>query len=117
MWIGKCCWPNLPAPVEAANEVVPIGLVLADAEFDSERNHTFIRQQLGARHSALRAAELVPANPPSPAARLGFPPLSLEASLGSTQDVNRAKQLLLMDPWFFDQLEDDFCGKVLELEK
>ena len=29
--------------------MVPIGLVLADAEFDSERNHTYIRQQLGAR--------------------------------------------------------------------
>ncbi len=26
----------------------PIGLVLADAEFDSERNHTCIRQRLGA---------------------------------------------------------------------
>ena len=26
-----------------------IGLVLADAEFDSERNHTYIRQQLGAQ--------------------------------------------------------------------
>jgi hypothetical protein len=25
------------------------GLVLADAEFDSERNHTFIRQHLGAQ--------------------------------------------------------------------
>ena len=31
---------NLPALVEAANQVVPIGVVLADAEFDSERNHT-----------------------------------------------------------------------------
>ncbi|MGB7611246.1 MAG: transposase, partial [Candidatus Acidiferrum sp.] len=27
----------------------PIGLVLADAEFDSEPNHEFIRQRLGAR--------------------------------------------------------------------
>ncbi|HVB57980.1 MAG TPA: hypothetical protein VNE63_16345 [Candidatus Acidoferrales bacterium] len=26
-----------------------IGLVLADAEFDSERNHTYIRKQLGAQ--------------------------------------------------------------------
>ena len=35
--------------METAHQVVPIGLVLADAEFDSERNHTYIRQQLGAR--------------------------------------------------------------------
>jgi len=40
---------NLPALVEAANQVVPIGVVLADAEFDSERNHTYIRQQLHAQ--------------------------------------------------------------------
>src|SRR5437773_3750759 len=26
----------------------PVGCVLADAEFDSERNHTFVRQQLHA---------------------------------------------------------------------
>ena len=40
---------NLPALGGAANQVVPIGLVLADAEFDSERNHTYIRQQIRAR--------------------------------------------------------------------
>jgi len=40
---------NLPAVVEAASRETSIGLVLADAEFDSERNHTYIRQQLGAR--------------------------------------------------------------------
>jgi hypothetical protein len=40
---------NLPAVVEAASEPTRIGLVLADAEFDSERNHTYIRQQLGAQ--------------------------------------------------------------------
>jgi len=40
---------NLPAVVEAASEQTRIGLVLADAEFDSERNHTYIRQQLGAQ--------------------------------------------------------------------
>lgn len=40
---------NLPAVVETAAQRAPIGLVLADAEFDSERNHTYIRQQLGAR--------------------------------------------------------------------
>jgi hypothetical protein len=33
--------------VEAASEQTRIGLVLADAEFDSERNHTYIRRQLG----------------------------------------------------------------------
>ena len=40
---------NLPAVVEAASVQTRIGLVLADAEFDSERNHTYIRQQLGAQ--------------------------------------------------------------------
>jgi hypothetical protein len=40
---------NLPAVVEAAFEQTRIGLVLADAEFDSENNHTYIRQQLGAQ--------------------------------------------------------------------
>src|SRR5437899_3954376 len=40
---------NLPAVVEAASQQTRIGLVLADAEFDSERNHTYIRQRLGAQ--------------------------------------------------------------------
>ena len=40
---------NLPEVVEAASEQTRIGLVLADAEFDSERNHTYIRKQLGAQ--------------------------------------------------------------------
>jgi hypothetical protein len=40
---------NLPAVVQAAAEHTPIGLVLADAEFDSERNHTYIRRELGAQ--------------------------------------------------------------------
>jgi hypothetical protein len=40
---------NLPAVVEAASEQTRIGLVLADAEFDSEKNHTYIRKQLGAQ--------------------------------------------------------------------
>ncbi len=40
---------NLPAVVAAASEQTPIGLVLADAEFDSERNHTYIRKRLGAQ--------------------------------------------------------------------
>lgn len=40
---------NLRPLVDAAHRVSPIGLVLADAEFDSERNHIHIRQQLHAR--------------------------------------------------------------------
>lgn len=40
---------RLPALVEQAVQVSPIELVLADAEFDSERNHRYIRHQLGAR--------------------------------------------------------------------
>ena len=40
---------NLPTLVGAANQVTRIGLVLADAEFDSERNHTYARKQLRAR--------------------------------------------------------------------
>ena len=40
---------SLPAVVEMASEQTRIGLVLADAEFDSERNHTYIRQRLRAQ--------------------------------------------------------------------
>jgi len=40
---------NLRPLVDAAHAVRSIGLVLADAEFDSELNHTHIRQRLGAR--------------------------------------------------------------------
>jgi len=40
---------NLPTVVETAAQETRIGLVLADAEFDSERNHTYIREQLGAQ--------------------------------------------------------------------
>jgi len=40
---------NLPTMVEAASQQTRIGVVLADAEFDSERNHTYIRQRLGAQ--------------------------------------------------------------------
>lgn len=39
---------NLPALVAEAHALTPVGCVLADAEFDSERNHTFVRQQLHA---------------------------------------------------------------------
>lgn len=35
--------------VEAASQQTRIGVVLADAEFDSERNHTYIPQRLGAQ--------------------------------------------------------------------
>ena len=34
--------------VSAAHEVTPVGLVLADAEFDSERNHLHVREVVGA---------------------------------------------------------------------
>jgi Transposase DDE domain/Transposase domain (DUF772) len=40
---------SLPSMVEAASQQTRIGVVLADAEFDSERNHTYIRQRLRAR--------------------------------------------------------------------
>jgi hypothetical protein len=40
---------SLPLIVQAASEQTRIGLVLADAEFDSERNHTYIRHRLRAR--------------------------------------------------------------------
>ena len=54
---------TLPALVSSAHRHTPIGCVLADAEFDSERNHTFCRQQLKAdsiipakRRSSCRAS-------------------------------------------------------------
>jgi len=54
---------TLPALVCSAHRHTPIGCVLADAEFDSERNHTFCRQQLKAnsvipakRRSSCRAS-------------------------------------------------------------
>jgi hypothetical protein len=40
---------TLPALVEAASHQARLGVVLADAECDSERNHTYIRKQLRAR--------------------------------------------------------------------
>jgi Transposase DDE domain len=40
---------NLPAVIQAASQQTRMGLVLADAEFDSEKNHTYLRQQLGAQ--------------------------------------------------------------------
>jgi hypothetical protein len=54
---------TLPILVGQAHENTPIGCVLADAEFDSESNHTFCRQQLKAnsvipakRRSSCRAS-------------------------------------------------------------
>lgn len=40
---------NLPAVVEATSEQTRIGLLSADAEFDSERNHAYICHRLGAQ--------------------------------------------------------------------
>ncbi len=40
---------NLPTVIDAASKETRIGLVLADAEFDSERNHSYIRKRLGAQ--------------------------------------------------------------------
>ncbi|TAM83494.1 MAG: transposase [Acidobacteria bacterium] len=45
---------SLSAVVHTASRQTRIGLVLADAEFDSERNHAYIRQRLGA-HSVIPA--------------------------------------------------------------
>lgn len=45
---------NLSAVFGVASEQTTIGLALAGAEFDSERNHTYIRQQL-------RAQSVIPA--------------------------------------------------------
>jgi Transposase DDE domain/Transposase domain (DUF772) len=39
---------TLPMLVAQAHQHTPVGCVLADAEFDSERNHTFCREQLKA---------------------------------------------------------------------
>lgn len=49
--------------LEQARRLVPIRCVLADAEFDSERNHTFIRQVVG-------ATSIIPAKRGKPTWRL-----------------------------------------------
>jgi|SRR5579863_3045993 len=51
-----CDTRALPGLVDAAAQRVPIRLVLADAEFDSQANHLHIRQHLGAR-------SIIPAKP------------------------------------------------------
>src|SRR5215470_6291610 len=38
---------RLPAMIDRAQQVAPLNVVLADAEFDSERNHQHLRQTLG----------------------------------------------------------------------
>ncbi len=40
---------QLAGLVDTANRMTRIGLVLADAEFDGERNHTYVGQPLGAQ--------------------------------------------------------------------
>ncbi len=52
----RCDTPALPGLVDAASRITPIGLVLADAEFDSEANHRYIRAMLGAQ-------SVIPTNP------------------------------------------------------
>jgi Transposase DDE domain/Transposase domain (DUF772) len=52
-WIDTRALPGL---VDAAAQHVPLGLVLADAEFDSEANHRHIRQRWGAQ-------SIIPAQP------------------------------------------------------
>lgn len=44
---NDCC--RLPALTTQAHEVAPLKVVLADAEFDSERNHQHVRRILGAQ--------------------------------------------------------------------
>jgi len=50
----RCDTPAWPGLLDAARRAIPIGLVLADAEFDSEANHQHIRRTLGA-HSVIPA--------------------------------------------------------------
>jgi hypothetical protein len=55
--------------VDAAHEVTPLGVVLADAEFDSEHNHRHVRERLGGgeRDSGqARQNDLAGARLPSP---------------------------------------------------
>jgi hypothetical protein len=52
----SCDTPALPGLLNAASRILPIGLVLADAEFDSEANHAYIRTKLA-------ALSVIPTNP------------------------------------------------------
>jgi hypothetical protein len=53
-WARQGPWCDSPALPDAASRSMPIGLVLADGEFDSEANHVYIRGLLGA-HSVIPA--------------------------------------------------------------
>jgi IS5 family transposase len=44
---NDCC--RLPELIDQARQVAPVQVVLADAEFDSERNHQHVRQIVGAQ--------------------------------------------------------------------
>jgi len=62
--------------VGQAHEHAPIGCVLADAEFDSERNHTFCREQF-------QAQSIIPA-------KLTMPlPLSMVQITGQAKAADR----------------------------
>jgi hypothetical protein len=54
----RCDPPDLRGLVHAASRILPlpIGVVLADAAFDSEANHRHMRTTLGAHH-------VIPTNP------------------------------------------------------
>ena len=43
-WLGDAT----PADREAAREVAPLGVILADVQFDSEQNHRHVHERLGA---------------------------------------------------------------------
>jgi integrase len=51
MGVSRWSYPDLRSVLDAAARQQPLALVLADAEFDSERNHQHIRQQHGADSS------------------------------------------------------------------
>jgi len=56
----RCDAPALPGLVDAASHVTPIGLVLADAEFDSEANHQHIRRDARSAQCDPRASARCP---------------------------------------------------------
>jgi len=56
-WARQAPWndcASLPGLVAQVHALTPLGCVLADTEFDSERNHTLVGQQL-------RALSIIPA--------------------------------------------------------
>jgi hypothetical protein len=88
---------NLLAVVESASQETPTGLLLAAAEFNSERNHTYIRQQLGAKsvipaklgeeNVARPNLRWAHANPQNPAARIEFQCVPFDTSLPFPKEV------------------------------